>query len=111
MPSYKAAIEHIKDARKGDYFERVFNITGLSLTGKSAKCQVKAEVDSETLLEFSTAATTIVISGSSLTIKCDADLFTLPTGLYIYDIEIFTNVHDVATIIEGTFEVVDQTTK
>lgn len=110
MPSYKAAIEHIKDARKGDYFEREFIFNTLNLNGKSAKCQVRNESGSAVLFEFSTTNSRIVISGTSLKLICPSNEFTLDVGIYVYDIQVYTSVADVSTLIEGTFEVIDEIT-
>lgn len=110
MPSYKASIQHIKDARKGDYFEREFIFNTLDLTGKSAKCQLRKEAGGETIFEFSTSNSRIIISGTSLKLVCPANEFDLDVETYVYDIQVYTTVADVATLIEGTFEVIDEIT-
>ena len=110
MPSYIASTQRIKLARKGDYFEREFIFNTLNLNGKSAKCQVRTEPGGTLLLEFSTANSRIIISGTSLKLVCPADEFNLSPGEYAYDIQVFTSAADVATLITGTFEVIDETT-
>jgi hypothetical protein len=110
MPSYIASKQHIKLARKGDYFEREFIFNTLNLTGKSAKCQVRNEAGSTVLFEFSTANSRIVISGTSLKLICPANEFTLDPNTYVFDIQVYTSVADISTLIEGTFEVIDEIT-
>lgn len=105
MPSYKAAVENIVDVQEGDYFERVFNLVTLDVTGKSGKAQVREDEGKPVLLEFSTANATMICSGTQITIKCDADKFTLTKGIYYYDLQIYTTAQDVSTIIKGSFEV------
>lgn len=110
MPSYKASIQHIKDARKGDYFEREFIFNTLNLTGKSVKVQVRKESGGEVIFEFSTSNSRIIISGTSLKLVCPANEFTIDVGIYVYDGQVSTTIADVATLIEGTFEVIDEIT-
>jgi len=110
LPSYKASIQHIKDARKGDYFEREFIFNTLDLTGKSAKCQIRDEAGGTVRFEFSTANSRIVISGTTLKLICPANEFTLDPKIYVFDTQVYTTVADVATLIEGTFEVIDEIT-
>jgi|JI8StandDraft_1071087.scaffolds.fasta_scaffold77796_3 hypothetical protein len=111
MPSYEASIQHIKKARQGDYFEREFIFNTLDLTGKSAKCQIREEVGGPVILEFSTTNSKIVISGTSLKLVCPANEFTINPGMYVYDIEVYTTSADKSTLIDGTFEVITQTTQ
>lgn len=111
MARYIPFRHNIVKAKRGDYFEEVFDFDTFSLSGKSAKAQVRAEPGGEILLEFSTTNSTITISGNVLTIKCDADKFKLESGMYVYDIQLYMTAADVATMIEGSFEVTDEITK
>ena len=111
MPSYLAAKSHITKARQGDYFEREFIFNTLNLNGKSAKCQVKEEVGGAVIMEFSTTNSKIVINGTSLKLVCPANEFIINPGMYIYDVEVYTSASDKATLVEGTFEVITQTTQ
>lgn len=110
MPSYIASKQNITLARKGDYFEREFIFNTLNLTGKSAKCQVRNEAGSAIIFEFTTSNSRIVISGTSLKLVCGSDQFTIDPGIYVYDIQVYTSASDVSTLIEGTFEVIDEIT-
>jgi hypothetical protein len=83
----------------------------LSLAGKQAKCQVREEPGGTVILEFSTSNGRISITGGdTLVLSCSAADFVLNAGCYHYDIQVFTSVSDVATLIEGSFTVIDQIT-
>ncbi|MEP7197241.1 MAG: hypothetical protein ABI851_12035 [Saprospiraceae bacterium] len=110
MPRYIPFIHNILKAKKGDRFEEQFDFEAGFLTGKSAKAQIRTEYGGSSVLEFISTGSTIVISGNSLTLICPANLFNLEPGLYFYDIQLFTSIADVHTVVEGTFEVTNQIT-
>ncbi|HNC37391.1 MAG TPA: hypothetical protein PLD32_12555 [Saprospiraceae bacterium] len=111
MPRYSPFKYNIKKAKTGDRYEDQFAFPTGFLTGYSAKCQVRTEYGGTVALEMSSGNGRITISGDVLTMTCPANEFTLEPGNYVYDIQIFTSVADVATVIEGEFEVTDQITK
>ena len=111
MPRYIAYTHHIIKARQGNEFFETFDFLSFSLAGKSARCQVREEFGGKVIFTFQTSDSTILISGNVLTLYSTAEKFTLPVGNWVYDIELFTTVDDVQTMIEGTFEVIDQVTK
>lgn len=106
MPqSYKAARYDIIDVQEGDIFYRVINLITLDVTGKSGKMQVRDAAGKPVLLEFSTEAGTMTCNGTQITLLCNASKMTLTKKIYYYDLQIFTTVDDVSTIIYGAFEV------
>jgi len=111
MPRYIAFVHKIIKARQGNEFFEAFDFLSFSLAGKSARCQVREEFGGKVIFTFQTSDSTILISGNVLTLYSTAANFTIPVGDWVYDIELFTNANDVQTMIEGTFEVIDQVTK
>ncbi|NOT38555.1 MAG: hypothetical protein HOP11_14380 [Saprospiraceae bacterium] len=111
MPRYIPYKHNITKAKRGDYFEESFDFGVFSLSGKSAKAQVRDESGGTILLSFSTTDSTININANVLKLICTADKFTLSPGVYVYDIQLYTSITDVATMIEGTIEITDQITE
>lgn len=106
MPqSYKAAEVNIIDVQEGDIFYREINLIGVDVTGKSGKVQVREESGKPILLSFSTDDGTMTCNGTQITLLCEADKMILTKGIYRYDLQIYTTVHDVTTIARGNFEV------
>lgn len=72
---------------KGASLSLPVTVTGYSLTGASAKMQIRKSYGSAVLLELATANGTLAIVGSVLTINISAtDSDTLPTGNLLYDV-------------------------
>lgn len=111
MPRYSPFKWNVKKAKTGDRYEEQFEFPTGFLTGYSAKCQIRTEYGGPSVLELSTANGRITIASDVLTLVCPANEFTLEPGNYVYDVQIFTDATDVATMIEGDFEVTDQITK
>lgn len=106
MPqSYKATEVNIIDVQEGDIFYREINFTGLTVTGFSGKAQVREESGKPILLQFSTEDGTMTCNGNQITLLCEADKMILTKGVYKYDLQIYTTIHDVTTIMRGNFEV------
>jgi hypothetical protein len=106
MPqSYKATVQNIIDVQEGDIFYREINLTGLDVTGFSGKAQVREEAGKPILLSFSTDDGTMTCNGSQITLLCESDKMILTKGIYKYDLQIYTTIHDVTTIMRGNFEV------
>lgn len=110
MPRYIPFRYDIKKAKTGDRFEEEFQFPSGFLSGFSAKSQVRTEYGGPVVLEFSAANGRATINGDVLKLSCPANQFNLEPGGYVYDIQVYTSATDVATMIEGNFEVTDQIT-
>ena len=112
MPSYKAAIVNVTAVR-GDYFERGYDIgtSPYSLIGKTLKAQVRDKENGKILLTFTTTDASILVSGTVITINCDAnEIKLLKTGVYVWDMIAYTSAADEQQIMKGTFTITDKIT-
>lgn len=72
---------------KGASLSLPVTVTGYSLTGASAKMQIRKSYGSDVLLELSTANGKLAIVGNILTINISAsDSASLPVGNMLYDV-------------------------
>lgn len=72
---------------KGASLSLPVTVTGYSLTGSSAKMQIRKSYGSDVLLELSTANGKLAIVGNILTINISAsDSSLLPVGSLLYDV-------------------------
>lgn len=84
-----------------------------NLGGYSARMHVREFVDSDdTLLEFTSGANNLVVSGSTVTIKVSKDMTTgVDWSAGVYDLEIVSGTGRVECIMEGAFYIKPEVTR
>ncbi len=113
MPSYNTAPVDIVAVR-GDYFERGYDIgsSPFTLLGKTLKAQVRDKEYGKILHEFNTSNGSILVSGTIITINCDADVIKLlKIGTYYWDMIAYTSSQDVQTLMKGKFTITNKITE
>ncbi|MBU0973859.1 MAG: hypothetical protein KKC20_24690 [Proteobacteria bacterium] len=128
MPAIEVGRLRFRNVFVGDLFDVTFQISGIDLTGKTLRCQVRKDKDSEPVLTFSEDDNSIqktIVSTTLTTVRfyktADemANIPILSVGvrpilLYYFTVVMFTDdsdVEDITTIIEGDMEVVPQLTQ
>ena len=104
----------IVDVIRGDLFEAFFKIDILTLdiSNKNIICEVKEFLDSEVaIITFSTADNSIVKTGQFLHFTKTANVMNVATGVYVYDVQFYTNEEDVVTLFGGQFKIISDVTR
>ena len=130
MAAIEVGILRIREVFQGDLLDITFTIEGINLTGKTLKCQVRENADSDPVLTFEedddsvlSSLTKTIVSTTQTTLRMykradEMDIEPLPLvgrirTKYLLTIIMFTDdsdIEDIETIIEGTMEVVPQVT-
>ena len=122
MAAIIVGVLRFRDVFKGDLFDVSIKITGIYLTGKTLRCQVRENADADPVLTFSEddgSLTTTITAANTTTVRFykeaeDMDVPVLADGaLYQLTIVMFTDdsaIEDTLTIVEGDMQVVDQYT-
>lgn len=109
-----------------DMFDISFDIEGIDLTGKTLKCQVRENADSDVVLEFnedddSLIKTIVTTNKTTVTFykdSVDMDIPVLseaPAAIVYYQLTIIaftddSDIEDVETIVKGTMNILPQIT-
>jgi hypothetical protein len=104
-------------AKQGATFSKTFTIsndgTPWNLTGYSGRMQVRRSFSSGTKLLDLTSPLDITLSGSgeiSVTVSAIV-MATVPSGRWLYDLEVQSNDGEVYRILEGRFAVTPEVTR
>lgn len=90
------------------------NGTAVNLTGYTARMQVRESYDSLTPVLSLTSGSGITLGGTSGSIILDAHATvtaTIPSGQYVYDLELVTSGGYVTRLLEGNFTVDPEVTR
>jgi|LakMenE18May11ns_1017448.scaffolds.fasta_scaffold9838492_2 hypothetical protein len=90
------------------------NGTAVNLTGYSARMQVRETYDSTTPVISLTSGTGITLGGTAGSILLDISATTtagVPSGQYVYDLELVTSGGYVTRLLEGNFNVDPEVTR
>lgn len=90
------------------------NGTAVNLTGYSARMQVRESYDSGTAVVSITAGTGITLGGTAGSIILELGPTTtagVPSGQYVYDLELITSGGYVTRLLEGNFTVDPEVTR
>lgn len=90
------------------------NGTAVNLTGYSARMQVRESYDSLTPVLSLTSGSGITLGGTAGSIILDAHATvtaTIPSGQYVYDLELVTGGGYVTRLLEGNFTVDPEVTR
>ncbi len=104
------------EAVRGDELNIIFEVTGMDLTGKSARSHFKNNIDDSADLIFIDGDGSIVIDVQSITLtvltfkKTATQMANLEIANYKYDIEVYSTVDDVVTICNGTLKIIKDVT-
>lgn len=88
--------------------------SAVDLTNYSARMQVRASYDSHTTVLSLTSGSGITLGGTAGTIFIEANPTTtaaIPSGQYVYDLELVTPGSAVTRLVEGTFTVDPEVTR
>jgi len=115
MAAIIAGTINFTDVYFGDLFDVTFEITGIDLTAKTLRSQLRTAYDTEIVLEFKEtdgSLTKTVNSTTSTTVQLlkTASLMEIPLGTYQHTIIMYTTDEDVQTIINGTMTIIPQIT-
>lgn len=91
---------------RGDSFEHGFKVTGIDLTGATAKAEIRTFSDRELKLGFDTQGGSISIDGEFVTFRKTAvEMGVLGVGKYQYDVQFTLQDASVVTAFGGSFTV------
>lgn len=106
------------EIRRGDRFDVSFGLEGFDLTGQNLLMQVKPLNSNRVVLEFSTDDGSITFipvpdEENTWTIRLQkvAPSMEIIARPYRYDMEAYTNVNDITTILKGLFDVEEDVTR
>lgn len=92
----------------------LLNGTAVNLTGYSARMQVRETYDAHTAVLSLVSGTGITLGGTSGSILLEASATTtagVPSGQYVYDLELVTGGGYVTRLLEGNFTVDPEVTR
>jgi hypothetical protein len=90
------------------------NGTAVNLTGYTARMQVRDAADSDNIRLNLTSGSGITLGGTAGTILLDASptiTAGVPSGQYVYDLELVTSGGAVTRLVQGTFIVDPEVTR
>lgn len=111
-------IYNIPAHKAGDTWKGIAGITifrdgsALDLTGATAKMQVRFQIDSPTVVEFSSQNNTITfIAPTSGILSIPPQIIDVPPATYLYDLEITLASGEVKTWLEGKWPINSHVTR
>jgi hypothetical protein len=108
IPSHKAG-----DTWKGISGITIFrNGSAVDLTNASAKMQVRFQIDSPLVVEFSSDDNTILfVDPKNGILDIPSQIVDVPPATYIYDLQIILETGEVKTWLEGKWPISSHTTR
>ena len=103
---------------QGATFNKVFtwevDAVPVNLTGYTARMQVRSTKDSATTIVSLTTGSGITLGGAAGTITLDLSATAtaaLPSGVYLYDLELVSGGGQVTRLLEGKFTISAEVTR
>lgn len=99
------------DTWDGVMFNVTVNNTAFNMANSAVLCQFKTNASVNAALTLATGNGITLLDGANGQFKLDAQVIDIPTGVYLYDVQITTVANTVKTYIGGRMTVEDDITR